>query len=446
MVLAPESETLSQPDPVRVGPARAAGRRTARRLLNVVGSVLVIVCVLVVFASLVGRAHVLPAPETRAGVQAPSSSLLVTEPIPRLGLHVGDVVVAAPTGSHEVGAYRITAIDSWTHDAYARGPRGPIPLRIGEHAQRVAAIAPALGLPLRLVLDFGRPWLLIIVGLLVARGAFLTLRRRRDHRRWSPTVPRQALRRTYTSRSWWTRFGAVLFGALGILSLSASATFRVVSSATASAHTITVASMKLTAGASGAQTNQLTVGASALAPGDRIQRSLDLTVSAGTTTGVMTGITLQASASPTSLLDSNSTNGLRIFVQECRTSGGATGWSQSPVDPGAAPWTYSCTKGAGGTWSDSLNSSPTNDPTAVPSANTCATSSGGTSSYRALSELASTYTLTNLPLSSGALAPGTVLHFVITMCFPTATGNTYQGLTSTLTFTFRGVQRSGMQK
>jgi hypothetical protein len=167
MVLAPKSETLSQPDPVRVGPARATGRRATRRFLHVVGSALVVVCVLVVFASLVGRAHVLPAPETRAGVHASSSSLLVTEPIPLLGLHVGDVVVAAPTGSHEVGAYRITAIDSWTHDAYARDSRGTIALRIGEHAQRVAAIAPALGLPLRLLLEVGQPWLLIIVGLLV---------------------------------------------------------------------------------------------------------------------------------------------------------------------------------------------------------------------------------------------------------------------------------------
>jgi len=279
-----------------------------------------------------------------------------------------------------------------------------------------------------------------------ARGLFLTIRRRRDHARWSPSVPRKMSRGTYASRSWWARFGALLFGALGVLSLTASATFQVASNATASAHAITVASMKLTAGATGAQTNQLTVGASAIATGDRIQRSLDLTVSAGTTTGVMTGITLQASASPTSLLDSNATNGLRIFVQECRTSGGATGWTQSPVDPGSAPWTYSCTKGAGGTWSDSLNSSPTNDPTAVPSANTCATSSGGTGSYRALSELASAYMLTNLPLTSSALVPGTVLHFVITMCLPTATGNTYQGLTSTMTFTFRGVQRAGTQR
>jgi hypothetical protein len=82
----------------------------------------------------------------------------------------------------------------------------------------------------------------------------------------------------------------------------------------------------------------------------------------------------------------------------------------------------------------------------VPSANTCASSSGGTSSYRALSELASAYTLTNLPLTSSALVPGTVLHFVITMCLPTAATNAYQGLTSTLTFTFRGVQRAGAQK
>ena len=118
-----ESETLSHPDPVRVGPrARAAGRRFARRFLHVAGSALVIVCVLVVFASLVGRAHVVPAPETARECMRRRAHCSSPSRFPRLGLHVGDVVVAAPVESHEVGAYRITAIDSWTHDAYRAVP------------------------------------------------------------------------------------------------------------------------------------------------------------------------------------------------------------------------------------------------------------------------------------------------------------------------------------
>jgi hypothetical protein len=78
----------------------------------------------------------------------------------------------------------------------------------------------------------------------------------------------------------------------------------------------------------------------------------------------------------------------------------------------------------------------------VPSAGTCATSSGGTASYRALSELSSAYTLVNLP----TLSASTTVHLVITMCFPTAAGDTLQDATSTLTFTFAGVQRSGTNK
>ena len=292
------------------------------------------------------------------------------------------------------------------------------------------------------MLEFGRPWLLIIVGLLFARGLFLAVRRRRDHRRWSPSVPRQALRRTYTSRSWWTRFGAVLFGALGVLSLNASATFQVVSSATASAHTITVASMKLTAGMSGARDEPIDYRRIDARPGDQLQRSLDLTVSAGTTTGAMTGITLQAGASPSSLLDSNSGTGCGSCagVPDRRRCDGldANGTRR-------APWTYSC--GGGGTLSDNLNAGAANP---IPAANTCANTSSGTvtggSTYRALSELASAYTLTNLPLTSSALVPGTVLHFVITMCFPTATGNTYSRPHVDDDLHVPGVQRAGLQK
>src|SRR3954470_12464736 len=124
--------------------------------------------------------------------------------------------------------------------------------------------------------------------------------------------------------------------------------------------------------------NRLTLGATNIAPGDRMQRALDLSTDARTTSGLISGIRLTVSASPSSALNTDATNGLRIFVQECRTSGAATGWTESGSTPA---FTYSCTKGGGGAWNDLLNSAPTDDPTAVPSANTCATSSGGTSSY-----------------------------------------------------------------
>lgn len=78
----------------------------------------------------------------------------------------------------------------------------------------------------------------------------------------------------------------------------------------------------------------------------------------------------------------------------------------------------------------------------MPTAPTCATSTGGTNSYRSLSELASAYTLVNLP----TLSASTTLHLVITMCLPSSTGDTYQDLTSTLTFTFTGTQRTGTNK
>jgi len=51
-------------------------------------------------------------------------------------------------------------------------------------------------------------------------------------------------------------------------------------------------------------------------------------------------------------------------------------------------------------------------------------------------------TLNNMP----TLNAGATIHLVVFMCFPDATGDTYQDLQSQLRFTFAGVQRSGTNK
>jgi len=171
-----------------------------------------------------------------------------------------------------------------------------------------------------------------------------------------------------------------------------------------------------------------------------MQRAVDVSTDGTTTSGIMTGMTLTVSASPTSLLNSNDTDGLKIFVQECRTSGGSTGWGETGSTPA---FTYTCTKGAGGHWNDLLNAAPTDDPTTTPpAAGTCAESKNGTSSYRAVSELGSAFTLVNMQ----TLSASTTLHLVITLCFPQLASDSYQDLASTLTFTFAGVQRAGTNK
>src|SRR5256885_13281460 len=98
---------------------------------------------------------------------------------------------------------------------------------------------------------------------------------------------------------------AVLGAAASIAGLGTFATF---TSTTSANHTVASGTVTIALGATGASTNRLTVGSTALAPGDTIQRSVDL-INQGTLD--LASITLTTSASPTSLLDSHTSNGLQ---------------------------------------------------------------------------------------------------------------------------------------
>jgi hypothetical protein len=74
------------------------------------------------------------------------------------------------------------------------------------------------------------------------------------------------------------------------------------------------------------------LGASAIVPGDIIQRAVDLSVSGSTTSGIMTGATLAASVTASTqgaggasyTLHNNTANSLRVWVQKCSTD-----WTES---------------------------------------------------------------------------------------------------------------------
>jgi spore coat-associated protein N len=188
---------------------------------------------------------------------------------------------------------------------------------------------------------------------------------------------------------------ALLGAAASIAGLGTFATF---TSTTSANHTVASGTVTIALGATGAPTNRLTVGATAIAPGDTLQRSVDL-INQGSLD--LASITLTTTASPTSLLDSDATNGLQMVIDKCSVA-----WTES-----GPPYTYTC--------------------------------SGSTSSVLASrAVIGSALALTNL----GSLISAATDHLRVTLTFPSGAGNTFQNLTSTVTYAFTGTQRAGTDK
>jgi hypothetical protein len=130
-------------------------------------------------------------------------------------------------------------------------------------------------------------------------------------------------------------------------------------------------------------------------PGDSMTRAVDL-VNGGLTG--MSSITLAVTAGSANLLTTDPTHGLQLSVRQC-----ATPWTQGGTS--AAP-TYACSGGA-----QTLVSGPI----------------GGSRTLTA-------------PTS---LNPGGRDHLVFTISLPTTADNRFQGLASTVTLMFTGVQTPG---
>jgi len=179
--------------------------------------------------------------------------------------------------------------------------------------------------------------------------------------------------------------------AVSLTGVGVYASFTATATAT---HTASTAQLTLSLGTTGSVTNRMTVNASGLVPGDIYYRSADL-INSGNRT--LSAITLATTASPSSLLDTDTTNGLQMVWQRCSVA-----WTESGSSPN---FTYSC--------------------------------SGTTTSVLASrAVIGSAIALSNLT----ATATSTTDHLLLTMTFPSTAGNTFENLTSTLTFTFTGAQ------
>ena len=187
-------------------------------------------------------------------------------------------------------------------------------------------------------------------------------------------------------------------GALGVAgALAGMGTFATFTATTSASQTVASGTVVIALGNTGASTNRLTVNASGLVPGDTIQRSFDVS---NTGSQDVASIALTTSASPSSLLDTDTTNGLQMVIDRCSVA-----WTETGSSPA---FSYSC--------------------------------SGSTTtivSSRAVIQSA----LSMAGLS--ALTAGGSDHLRLTLTFPSTAGATLQGLSSTLTYSFLGTQRAG---
>jgi spore coat-associated protein N len=179
---------------------------------------------------------------------------------------------------------------------------------------------------------------------------------------------------------------AVIGAAAAIAGLGTFATF---TSTTSASHTIASGTLTLSAPFS-----RLGTGASPIAAGDTMQRGIDLSYAGSISFG---SATLTTSASPSSLLDTDTSNGLQIAIDKCSVA-----WTES-----GPPYTYTC--------------------------------GGSTSTVLASRALIGT----DVALSNLTLTAGTTDHLRVTITLPGAAGNTLQNQSSTLTYTFTGIQRAG---
>ncbi|GAA1246233.1 TasA family protein [Oryzihumus leptocrescens] len=174
-------------------------------------------------------------------------------------------------------------------------------------------------------------------------------------------------------------------------------TFGSFTSTTSANQAVASGTVAIALGSAGTSGNRLSVAASGLVPGDTVQRTITLSNASGNQD--LAGVTLTTTATPSSLLDTDATNGLQMVIDKCSQA-----WSETGTSPA---YVYTC----GGTTTSVLAS------TAVVGSN------------RTLSNLAS---LTN----------GSSDNLRVTLTLPSTADNTFQGKSSTLSFSFTGTQRN----
>ena len=183
-------------------------------------------------------------------------------------------------------------------------------------------------------------------------------------------------------------------------SIAGLATYATFTSSTSASESVSTGTVTIALGATGSSTNRLNVAATNVAAGDTIQRSVDL-IDSGSID--LSAITLTSAATTSSLLDTDTTNGLQLVIDKCSNA-----WTEAGTAPA---YTYTCS----GTTSTVLASRPV---------------------------VGSNLTLSNL----SALTAGVTDHLRFTLTLPSAAPNAMQNLSSVIQYTFTGTQRAATNR
>ena len=202
-----------------------------------------------------------------------------------------------------------------------------------------------------------------------------------------------------TSRS---RTARKVLGSLGVIGAAAAVagmgTFGTFTDSTAPLNaSVTSGTLSLDLNATHS-TASLPMNAAGFVPGDSISRSVDL-VNSGNL--AFAGLSLNSTATTSSLLDTDKVNGLQLSVKSCSVA-----WTEA-LTAGVA--TYTCS----GTTSPIVN---------APAATTA------------------------LQPNMASVNPGGTDHLVVTLTLPTSADNTFQGKTSALSVSFTGTQKTGTNR
>lgn len=194
-----------------------------------------------------------------------------------------------------------------------------------------------------------------------------------------------------------------LLVSLGILgsvgAIAGLGTYAQFTDSTSASHSVTTGTVDIDLAASGAA-NRLSESSTLLAAGDTIERAVDLNIAGDL---ALSSITLAASASTSSNLDTDATDGLQLQVDRCSTA-----WSEAGA---ASARTYTC----GGTQAIASAAGPV---------------------------IRSAAALTNLALTAGGTE-----HLRLKWTLPaSATQADHGGRATVVDYDFVGVQRAATQK
>jgi spore coat-associated protein N len=198
---------------------------------------------------------------------------------------------------------------------------------------------------------------------------------------------------------------AKLLASAALLAMAAGAaglgTFGSFTSTTNASQSVSSGTVAIALGTAGSANNRLTVAATGVVPGDTIQRAVTLTNATGNQ--ALASITLSTVATPsTTVLTTDAVNGLQTKIDKCSIA-----WTEAGAGTEASPYTYTC----GGTTTSPLAQRAIVTP-GVALAALSALTAGGTDYLR------------------------------VTTTLPSTADNTFQGLTTSVAFTFTGTQRT----